>query len=120
MSPSLAAHAQTAQLIHTAATTTFSEGIIRTYAGSHFGDGNPATQASVDFPEGVAVDKAGNLYIADTNNNCVREVIAATGVIITVAGTGMGSYGGDGGPATQAALNSPRGVAATTSPRRSR
>lgn len=85
--------------------------MIQTYAGSHFGDGASATQASVNYPFDMAVDKAGNLYIVDTYDNCVREVIAATGIITTVAGTGAPGYEGDGGPATQALLNGPQGLA---------
>jgi hypothetical protein len=69
------------------------------------GDGGPATQAALNGPSGVAVDGAGDLFIADRGNNRVREVVAATGVITTVAGTGSPGYGGDGGPATQAALS---------------
>ena len=74
------------------------------------GDGGPATQAQLNAPQGVAVDSAGNLYIADTGNNRVREV-TPDGVIHTVAGTGQGGFFGNGGPATQAMLHTPSGVA---------
>jgi uncharacterized protein (TIGR03437 family) len=77
---------------------------------SYFGDGMAATLASVNQPEGVAVDGAGNLYIADTFDNVVRKV-AANGVISTIAGFGTPGFGGDGGPATSAKLNRPRAVA---------
>ena len=70
---------------------------------SYFGDGGPATQASVNQPEGVAVDAAGNVYIADTLDNVVRKV-TADGMISTLAGTGTPGYSGDGGPATTGAL----------------
>ncbi|HET7064061.1 MAG TPA: kelch repeat-containing protein [Rudaea sp.] len=76
------------------------------------GDGGPATKAALDGPYGVAVDKAGNLYIADSANNCIRKVNAA-GTIATVAGVcnpTQGGYSGDGGPATGARLNLPYGV----------
>ena len=55
----------------------------------------------------MAVDSAGNLFIADYDNNRVREVVAATGLITTVAGTGEAGFSGDGGPATEAKLNAP-------------
>ncbi len=89
-------------------------GTIATVAGTgeqgYSGDGGPATQAQLDFPEGVALDEAGNLYIADTWNHRIRKVDAA-GVITTVAGDGTFGYGGDGGPATQAQLSQPDDVA---------
>ena len=88
-------------------------GIITTVAGnggSRFsGDGGPATGAGLD-PVGVAVDAAGDLYIADINNNRIRKVSAA-GTIATVAGNGDGWFSGDGGAATAASLYWPRGVA---------
>jgi uncharacterized protein (TIGR03437 family) len=59
----------------------------------------------------VAVDSAGNLFIADTGNHRIREVSAQTGVISTVAGNGQPGYGGDQGPATRAQLQYPSGVA---------
>ena len=89
-------------------------GNIYTYAGngnaSYFGDGGPATRATVNQPEGIALDAAGNLYIADTLDNAVRKVTPA-GNITTVAGNGLTGFAGDGGPATTAQLNRPRGVA---------
>src|SRR5580704_15662499 len=97
-------------------------GIISTFAGGNLpdlGDNGPAAKARLDFGPathaGLAVDKAGNLYIADTGDMRVRKVDAATGIITTVAGNstslGLGGFSGDGGPATSAALNSPDGVA---------
>jgi hypothetical protein len=92
-------------------------GAISTVAGTgapgYTGDGGPATAATLNSPEGVAVDAAGNLYIADTNNDAVREVVAATGNIATIAGDGSGAPGfaGDGGPAISARLNAPYGIA---------
>ena len=90
-----------------------SNGIITTVAGNgtggFSGDGGPAVNAQLYSPSGVAVDKAGNLYIADLSNNRVRKVSA--GVITTIAGNGAPSYFGDGGLATTAALNQPSGVA---------
>ena len=88
-------------------------GVISTVAGDgtlgYGGDGGTATAAQLQDPNGVALDGAGNLYIADANNNRVRKVNSA-GVITTVAGTGAAGYGGDGGPATAAQLNFPRDV----------
>ncbi|MCY4584781.1 MAG: SBBP repeat-containing protein, partial [Bryobacterales bacterium] len=62
------------------------------------------------FPNGVALDSGGNVYIADANNHRIRRV-DSSGIITTIAGTGERGFGGDGGPATQAQLYSPRGVA---------
>ena len=75
------------------------------------GDGGPARRARLNFPSAVAVDSAGNIYIADTMNHRVRKVDAATGIISHVAGTGQARYSGDGGPASHAALNEPTGLA---------
>jgi uncharacterized protein (TIGR03437 family) len=89
-------------------------GNIFTLAGngnaSYFGDGLSARVASVNQPEGVAADSAGAVYIADTLDNAVRKV-NADGTITTVAGYGTPAFSGDGGPATKAALDHPRGVA---------
>ena len=67
------------------------------------GDNGPATSAQLNDPYGVAVDSAGNLYIADTDNNRIRKV--SNGVITTVAGNGTPGYSGDNGPATSAQLD---------------
>ena len=89
-------------------------GIITTVAGTgtagFSGDGGPATAAQLAGPYGVAVDAAGNLFIADTNNHRIRKVDGVTGVITTLAGTGAAGFSGDGGSATSAELNSPYGV----------
>jgi NHL repeat len=89
-------------------------GIITTLAGEgdegSAGDGGPATQALLDGPFGVAVDRAGDVYIADTDGQRIRKV-DPRGIITTVAGTGQRGFSGDGGPATKATLNSPRGIA---------
>jgi sugar lactone lactonase YvrE len=89
-------------------------GIIDTVAGSdgfNLGDGGPAVGASIRFPEGIALDRAGNFFIADTYQHRVRRVDAATGRIATVAGNGVAGFSGDGGPGTQARLGSPTSVA---------
>ena len=77
--------------------------------GGFFGDGGLATSARLNQPNGVALDSAGNLYIADSQNSRVRKVDLA-GIITTVAGNGTAGYLGDGGPATNARLNVPGGV----------
>ncbi len=74
------------------------------------GDGNLATLAQLNKPVGIAVDSAGNVYIADTNNSRIRKV-STDGTISTVAGKGGSGYSGDGGPATSAVLSFPRGIA---------
>lgn len=88
---------------------------IATVAGNgspgYAGDGSAATSAELNSPEGIAVDAAGNLYIADTGNNAIREVNATTGVMTTIAGTGAEGFSGDGSLATAAQLSAPFGVA---------
>ncbi len=98
-------------------------GQLRPFAGTgklgYKGDKGRATHAELTAPTGVAVDSVGNVYIADSGNNVVRRVDARTGIITTVAGDfaadqangGLGSFSGDGGPATSAQLNDPEGVA---------
>ncbi len=89
-------------------------GTITTVAGTgtagYFGDGGQATNAQLAAPCGVAIDAAGNLYIADSSNNRIR-LVSRTGIIATIAGTGAKGYSGDGGPATRAPLNNPWGIA---------
>ena len=92
-------------------------GIVTTVAGTispsaGIGDGGPATSASVSLPFFLAMDPAGNLFIADHGNHRVRKV-DTSGIITTIAGGGSGALG-DGGPATSATLNSPQGLALTS------
>jgi uncharacterized protein (TIGR03437 family) len=86
---------------------------ISTFAGNgtagYSGDGGPAIQAEINRVVGLAVDAAGNIYLADQNNNRVRKV-DTSGVITTFAGTGVAGFSGDGGLATLAQLNGPLGV----------
>ena len=88
-------------------------GIIRTYAGSgvagYGGDAGPALRAQLDKPFGLALDKKGNLYIADRNNNRVRRV-TPEGIMTTVAGDGGFFFMGDNGPAYRASVAGPTGV----------
>ena len=89
--------------------------------GGFSGDGGPATSAELNFPQGVALDGAGNVLIADARNERVRVMAARTGTfygqamtagdIYTIAGDGRGGFAGNGGPATSAELNFPQGVA---------
>jgi sugar lactone lactonase YvrE len=89
-------------------------GVITTVAGNgspgYTGDGGPATIASLE-PSRIAVDNNFNLYIADADNNVIRCIAADTGVIMTLAGNGSTGYSGDSGPATNATLNAPYGMA---------
>ncbi len=90
-------------------------GIITTIAGNGFttfgGDGGIATIASLYLPYDAAIDSIGNLYISDFGNNRIRKVSAGTNIITTIAGDGNNAYGGDGGAATAASLNGPKGMA---------
>ncbi len=80
-------------------------------ARDDLGDGKQASAASLNFPTAIVVDGGGNSYIADKNNHRVRRVDGVTGIITTVAGTGVAGSSGDGGPATSAQLNLPSGLA---------
>jgi len=90
-------------------------GIVSTLCGNgtpgYFGDGGPATAGEVSGPQGLAMDKNGNIFIADNGNNVIR-VITASGAINTFAGTGITGNNGDGGPATDADFTAITGVAA--------
>jgi uncharacterized protein (TIGR03437 family) len=90
-------------------------GLLSTVAGTGFpgfnGDGKAANTATLSKPAGIAIDRSGNLLIADTGNHRVRKVsISAGGVISTIAGTGQQGFCGDSGPATQACLDTPMDV----------
>jgi trimeric autotransporter adhesin len=105
---------------HVIRLVTKSTGIITTVAGTpgltgFTGDGAQATLGNLHRPKGIALDAFGNIYIADSDNNRVRLVTKSTGVISTVAGTGLTTYTGDGGQATAATLYGPRDVAVDAS-----
>lgn len=88
-------------------------GVIHTVAGAgkdgFNGDNIPATEAQLNRPYGLCLDADENLYIADTYNNRIRKV-DSNGIITTIAGTGDGGFGGDGGPALKAQFNTPFGI----------
>ncbi len=92
------------------------QGVITTVAGStwnffdHFTPGGPAANAPLGGVVGVAIDSAGNVFAVDGDNNLLVKVSAA-GVLTVIAGNGIAGFSGDGGPATSASLNFPRGVA---------
>ena len=101
---------------HRVRVITKSTGIISTVAGNgagrYTGDSGPATLATLNYPFDVALDvQSGLLYIADSGNSVIRMVNISSGIITTVAGTGIAGFGGDNGPAISTSLNSPYGVA---------
>jgi DNA-binding beta-propeller fold protein YncE len=90
-------------------------GIITTCAGcgeaGYSGDGGLATRARFNEPYGIAVDQAGNIYVADRHNHCVRRIDGASDIVTTFAGNGTSAFGGDDGPASRAAMVEPNGLA---------
>jgi len=95
------------------------KGIAAVFAGtgtaSFGGDGGPAGQAALRDPHGLLIGPHGTMYIADTLNHRIRMVNMKTGVITTLAGTGVAGYSGDGGPAAKATFNGAFGIALTAS-----
>ena len=85
--------------------------IIGTGSNAYSGDGGPGISARVSVPRDVAADKFGNLYIADNGNDVIRKYVISTGIITTIAGSGVAGGTGDGGQATAAKLNAPSRVA---------
>jgi sugar lactone lactonase YvrE len=90
-------------------------GVITTIAGNgslgYSGDTAPAATATLALPHGLTLDAAGDIYFADTENHRIRRIDAITGIITTVAGNGAQGFSGDNGPATAAALDTPRDTA---------
>ena len=103
---------------HTVKKVNASTGIINLAAGSigigDPGDGGPATLGHLYYPNGLALDSSGNIYITELSNN-IRKVFASTGKIQTIAGNDYGGFGGDGGPAKIASFNYPVGIAIDSS-----
>jgi DNA-binding beta-propeller fold protein YncE len=97
-------------------------GVIATIAGSgeagYSGNGGPAPQARLNEPYGIAIDQAGNAYVADRHNHCVRRIDGASGVITTLAGNGSPGFSGDAGAAPQAGMVEPNGLALDPAQRR--
>ncbi|MEM7537803.1 MAG: choice-of-anchor Q domain-containing protein [Chloroflexota bacterium] len=91
------------------------DGVITTIAGTgtegFSEDGILATEAMLRYPRAVTVDDQGNVYLTDKDNHLVRRIDAETGILTTVAGNGTGTYAGDNGPATDASVRYPVGVA---------
>lgn len=92
-----------------------SSGLITTIAGTgeegSTGDGGPATAASVDYPDRIAIDSAGDIFLEEGGKGKVRRIDAKTGLITTVAGIGIQGFSGDLGPAVNAKIHNPSGVA---------
>jgi sugar lactone lactonase YvrE len=88
--------------------------VVTTIAGSgergHSGDGGPATAAALNMPHEIQFDRSGNLFIAERDSHVIRKVDMKSGVISTVAGTGVAGFSGDGGAATQAQLRQPHSL----------
>jgi sugar lactone lactonase YvrE len=92
-------------------------GVLTTIAGTtpgFSGDNALATAAQLNLPTALALDDAGNLYLADTGNHRIRKITATTGIITTIAGTGTQGFSGDTGLATSATIDSPTGLALDT------
>ena len=91
------------------------DGVLRVVSGTGeagaSGDGGPAADATYRGPMGLSCDEQGNLYVADTENDAVRVIVASTGTVFRVAG-GRRGYSGDGGDAAAASLSRPQGCAA--------
>lgn len=97
------------RMINTSGIISVFAGIYMSPYGGYSGDGGPATDAEINSPGGVCIDATGDIFIADYDNNAIREV-NTSGIISTVAGSGFRGYSGDGGPATAAELHQPEGV----------
>jgi len=90
------------------------DGTLTTVAGNgkagYSGDGGPALEASFNLPHEIRFDKAGNLYVVDMSNHAVRKIELVSGLISTIAGTGLPGYSGDGGPAAKAQFQQPHSI----------
>jgi sugar lactone lactonase YvrE len=93
----------------------YPNGYLTTFAGQreagYSGDGGPAASAQFYYPKGLAIDTAGNLYVADMGNSVIRKISLGSGAISTVAGNGIAGFSGDGGSAVNAQLSFPDSLA---------
>ncbi|MSO91747.1 MAG: hypothetical protein EXR01_09370 [Acetobacteraceae bacterium] len=100
---------------HTVRRVDVGTGVISTIAGTgeagYSGDGGKAVAAQMNQPYGITLDRAGNIYVADRLNACIRKITARGGTIETFAGNGRKGFAGDAGPATSASFVEPNGVA---------
>jgi len=91
------------------------DGIMERYAGTgtfgYAGEGGPALKAQTQSPRGLAIDPSGNLLVADANNNCIRRIDRATGIMSTIYGGQGAGFSGDGAPAANAQFNEPTQIA---------
>jgi hypothetical protein len=89
------------------------DGFLEIFAGTgqsgYAGDGGPASKALLNHPRDLVLN-SGKLYVADRNNHCVRSIDLETGIIRTVAGSGVAGFAGDGGPASEARMNTVEGI----------
>lgn len=90
------------------------DGTIKTIAGTgkkgYTGDGGPALEATFNLPHEIRFDKNGDLFVVDMSNHAVRKIDLRSGIITTIAGTGVAGYSGDGGPAIKAQLKQPHSI----------
>lgn len=93
------------------ATTKIINTVVGNGTAGYSGDNGPASSALISDPRGIAFDSSGNFYISDHDNNRIRKVTISTGIITTVAGTGVAGNTGDNGPATSARLTNPYAIA---------
>ncbi len=109
---SFAAHAQGVLTITPGriAATTADTGV-----PGYAGDNAAAVLATLASPSAMIYDASGTLYLADTNNHVIRELLESSGILVTVAGTGTAGFSGDGGPAISAQLDTPTGIAVDSS-----
>ena len=109
---SIAAHAQGVLTVTPGRSTATAVGVGTL---GYTGDNTAASNAALASPSAIAYDANGNLYLADSNNHVIREVLKSNGAITTIAGTGIAGFSGDGGVPTAAQLDTPTGIALDSS-----
>jgi sugar lactone lactonase YvrE len=90
-------------------------GLLTTFVGARAVDNVPAISTVLGIPQAMVLDNLGNIYLADTSNNRIRRIDRSTGLVTTIAGTGLPGFSGDNGPASQAELNEPQALALVVS-----